>query len=182
MLDCTKAMRPGLPRIGKIGENFTLPRTVHLPTAIGAVGGGISGTVGAMMFGRFLIDTATAIIGLTILGALSGIVLVQWRPWSGEHAGQVFLVRFAALRGTARAVCVGSGRIAERDLASGQDLCLRCGLGVKLEDGLTPQHFWKARFYEGIRPVPEPLTGPVYYFRGSVPAGRPAATSSRKQR
>ena len=170
MLDCTKAMRPGLPRIGTIGEHFTLPRPVHMPTAIGAVAGGVFGLVGALLFGRYLIDTATAIIGMSFVGGVGGIMLVQWRPWKGEHAGRVLLVQAAARRGTAKAVCGGSARLPVDDRASGQYLCAQCGLAVDPEDGLTPRHDWQARFYEGIRPVPEPLTGPVHYFLGSVPA------------
>lgn len=169
MLDCTESMRPGAPRIGQIGENFALPRTVPLPAALAGTAGGLAGLLAGVLLGSRFIDTPTAVIGMTFIGIVVSVWLVQWRS-GGEHAGRVLLVRFTAYRGTVRTVCSGSARLPVADPGSGHFLCPRCGLAVTPDDGLTPSHEWKGRLYDGVVPVAAPLTGPIHYFPGSLPA------------
>ena len=172
MLCCTKALRPGLPRIGKLGDNFVLPRTIHVPSLLGAFVGAMIFGVGSLAMLAPALGAATAGMGGTAVGVLMGIMIVQWRPWSGEHIGRVAIVRMFALTSTVSAVCPGSGRLARYDIDSGQNLCSRCGLVVEPRDELTPSHKWRRRLYVGIAPVGEPITGPVRFVPGSteVPA------------
>ena len=180
MLCCTKALRPGLPRIGKLSDNFILPRTVHVPSLIGAVVGAMAFGFGSVVMLTPIMGSGTAGVGGIAVGVVVGIVLVQWRPWSGEHIGRVALVRMFAATSTVSAVCPGSGRLARYNVASGQHLCARCGLVVEPRDELVPRHKWRRRLYVGIAPVAEPLTGPVQFVPGSIDVPDPSKTDTAR--
>ena len=178
MLSCTKVLRPGLPRLGKIGDNFVLPRTIHLPSLFGGMGGGLIGLMVGLLIVGPLVGGMTTAFGVACIGALAGIWLVSWQPWKGENIGRVAIVRARAITGSVKTVCAGSARLPDYDSAGGQFICKQCALVVELEDDLVPMHDWKRRLYTGIMEVQMPQTGVKRIVPGSVPG--PAALEHRQ--
>ncbi len=81
MIAATKILRPPEARIGKIGNNITLPRTVPLKTAI-------AGAVGAVIgipFALFIFSgPVEAVIFGGIFGGFCGVAAVSYSPLKGE--------------------------------------------------------------------------------------------------
>ena len=171
MLSCTDSLRPGLGRIGKLGDNITLPRTVDAYSAIGAVVGAFVGGFVGFLVPFF--HKATTVVGVGGVGLLIGVMVVQARPWAGEHIGRVAVVRFRARAGVVTSSCPGSGRLSGYVAETGQHICSRCGFVVEPDEGLSPAHQWRRRLYTGIMPVPHPQTGPIEFCYGSVPVSEP---------
>ena len=168
MLSCTKILRPGLPRIGKLGKNIVLPRTVDLASLLGGVGGFLAGLAFGAVVGRPIFGSS-AVFGFAMGGVPLGLLLVRWRPWRGEHIGRVALVRSRAALRTRPTTCPGSGRLPLFDAATARWSCQRCGLLLEPETGLAPRHQWRRRLYVGMQEVAMPETGPVRIVSGSVP-------------
>ena len=169
MLSCTDVLRPGLGRVGQLTENFILPRTVSV---LSAIGGAVGGIVGALLGATVLapvVDGSSTVVGAAFMGMMLGVWMINWRPWKGEHAGRVVWVRTRSLLGRSTRLCPGSSRLAHYNQASAQDICTRCSLVVDLKDGLVPSHEWKRRLYDGIMPIPMPQTGVIRFTFGSVP-------------
>ena len=168
MLSCTKVLRPGLPRIGKLGEHFVLPRTIPLAEALGALGGAIIGGLVGALFLQKAVPGGTTIFGAVAAGVLGGMFIVKWQPWKGEHIGIVTMVRARALLHTHKMTCPGGSRLPLLDEVGGQFMCKRCSLVVELKDDLVPPHEWKRRLRIGIMDVPLPQTGVIEMVSGSV--------------
>lgn len=93
MLAATNMLRPPPARIGKIGRDFTLPRSVPVKNLVGAIVGAVgslfltavTGSLQIMLFGLFL-------------GGGAGVLAVTWSPMKGES-----LLKWLSLTGnTAR--------------------------------------------------------------------------------
>ena len=167
MLSCTDVLRPGLGRIGQLTDNFVLPRSIDITSAIG---GGIGGVVGAI-FGATILSKilgGSSVMGAAFAGVMVGIWAIKWEPWKGEHAGRVALVRTRSFIGRSKTLCPGSGRLSDYDKPSAQDTCKRCSLIIELEDDLVPSHEWKRQLYDGVMPIPMPQTGVIRFASGSI--------------
>lgn len=79
MLVATNMMRPPPTRIGKIGSDFVLPRTVPVMSLLTGAIGMIVGLIITIPFGNF----QTIAIG-AILGALAGVAAATMSPIKGE--------------------------------------------------------------------------------------------------
>ena len=171
MLCCTKVLRPGLPRLGKLGNNIVLPRTVDLASLLGGMGGFFVGLPVGLLIARPLFG-GMGVLGAGMIGIVLGLGAVQWKPWKGEHLGRVAITRGVAAIRTRPAVCPGSSRLPIFDEVTGRHACATCGLMLELEDGLSPQHQWRRRFFVGVQEVAMPQTGPMVFVAGSVPIER----------
>lgn len=82
MLSCTTLLRPGPSRVGSLGANITLPRTVKTSSLIA---GGIGGVAGLLLFAPFaaLFGLNALIVGAAV-GGFAGIGLTSWSPLRGE--------------------------------------------------------------------------------------------------
>ena len=90
MIVATEALRPPKIRIGKIGGNFTLPRTIPLASLIaGGIGAFIGVLVALVLFGGAL----SALMYTTLIGAGVGVFSVTYSPLKGES-----LFKWAGLR------------------------------------------------------------------------------------
>jgi hypothetical protein len=81
MLVATQVLRKQETRIGKLGQNFTLPRTVKLSTAIAC---GIGAFLGAI-FG--IVASGASMRGIAlgmVFGAIAGYVFVTYSPMRNE--------------------------------------------------------------------------------------------------
>src|SRR4051812_44795594 len=81
MLAATQVMRPGRTRIGKIGGNLTLPRTVSL---ISLIAGGIGALVGAVFGLGFGGGSMTGLMYGAGFGGAAGVFIVTFEPLKGE--------------------------------------------------------------------------------------------------
>lgn len=81
MLVATEALRPPKLRIGKIGGNFTLPRTVPVLTLAASAGGA---AVFGLLFAIVIDPTLASILYSCTIGAVFGAVLVTYSPLRGE--------------------------------------------------------------------------------------------------
>jgi len=81
MIVATDALRPPKIRIGHIGGNFSLPRTVPLATLIAGAGTGLFGLTVAFIFFHGGIGPVVYGGGL---GAAAGVFAVTWSPLKGE--------------------------------------------------------------------------------------------------
>jgi hypothetical protein len=95
MLVATEALKPPELRIGKIGENFTLPRTVRVASL---VAGGAGGFTGVVFVSVFVGMTLSGVLYGFILGALLGTALISYSPLRGESLGRWAMLRFKARR------------------------------------------------------------------------------------
>lgn len=81
MLAATQVMRPGRTRIGKLGGNVTLPRTVPLVSLItGAVGFLLGAVFGLALAG----GSITGLMYGGTFGAAGGVFVVTYSPMKGE--------------------------------------------------------------------------------------------------
>ena len=95
MLVATDSLKAPELRIGTIGENITLPRTVRAASLAAGAGGGFIGIV-----------LATILLGMSvktlsygaIVGAAIGVALVSYSPLKGESLGRWVLLKMKARR------------------------------------------------------------------------------------
>jgi hypothetical protein len=80
MLVLTDALKTPKIRIGHIGGNFTLPRTVPMASL---VAGGVGAAVGLLLGFGFLGGTGPSVYSAVICGAV-GVFFVTWSPLKGE--------------------------------------------------------------------------------------------------
>lgn len=83
MLVLTDALKSPKVRIGHIGGNFTLPRTVPLVALLAAVGGALFGVA----VGFFIIGGVQATLYGAVLMGAAGWFVVTWSPLKGESMG-----------------------------------------------------------------------------------------------
>lgn len=93
MIIATRVMKPGRMRVGKIGNNITLPRTVAVVTL---VAGAIGALVGAA-FGLVLGPSVRTILFGAVFGGGLGVLVVNYSPIEGES-----LLKWAGLSLRAR--------------------------------------------------------------------------------
>jgi hypothetical protein len=80
MIIATKVMKPGRARVGKIGNNITLPRTVTIVSLLAGLGGALFGALVGIVVGP---STRSVLLGAAF-GAVVGVVLVNYSPLEGE--------------------------------------------------------------------------------------------------
>jgi hypothetical protein len=81
MLVATEALKPPKLRVGKIGENFTLPRTVPAAALVSA---SFFGLVFIGIFGGFVGYTVQTVMYSAVVGGGFGVFLVSYSPMRGE--------------------------------------------------------------------------------------------------
>jgi hypothetical protein len=81
MLVATEALRPPKLRIGKIGGNFTLPRTLPL---LPLISGGLGALIFAGLFSLIVKPSLASIMYSATIGGVFGAVLVTYSPLRGE--------------------------------------------------------------------------------------------------
>lgn len=81
MLVATEALRPPKLRIGKIGQNFTLPRTV---AASALIAGGVLAIVSIGIFCSLVGYSVQSVMYAGVVGAALGVFLVSYSPMKGE--------------------------------------------------------------------------------------------------
>lgn len=169
MMWTTKIFNPGPPRIGRISKNIVLPRSVPLPALLAGGGGAIVGLFGGLIVGAFpFLDTSIAAASGAGIGAALGIALVTAQPWEGEYINRVVSVRLMAYVSSKRLACPGSGMPAVHDEDIGSLACPYCGRSHSAYEQITPEHLWRRRMYNGMKPIPHPLTGEVQIIPGSI--------------
>ena len=81
MLVLTDALRSPQVRVGRIGGNFTLPRTVKLVSLLSGAGGAALGLMTALvLFGGSLKPS----IYFSVLFGFAGVFITSWSPMKGE--------------------------------------------------------------------------------------------------
>lgn len=95
MLCATDALKPPKLRIGRIGGNVTLPRTVPV---MSLVAGGIGGLVGLALIGAIFGYSIATIMYGALFGALSGIGMVTYSPLRGESLAKWFGLKLLSQR------------------------------------------------------------------------------------
>lgn len=106
MIAATRIINPPPARIGQIGSNFTLPRTVPLKAVVaGAIGIAVGVPIGA------LLGSAQSIIIAMIVGAAVGVGAVTIQPAKGENLLQ-WLTALVRGRARQRRVSVGGRQLA----------------------------------------------------------------------
>ena len=90
-------------------------------------------------------------------------------PVAGRTRWPRALTRGVAAIRTQSTICPGSTRLPIFDQVTGQSACGKCGIMLEPEDGLTPQHQWRRRFFVGMQEVATPQTGPMKFLPGSIP-------------
>lgn len=169
MLICTKVLRPGAPRIAKLTRNIVLPRTVPLPSLLGAAAGAVLFVPLAVPLGWVGVHGSAAVVAVMASGAAAGVMLVAWQPWQGENVGKVVWVRAGSTWKSRKSPCPGSGRVAGYDTEIETDVCPVCGVaGESSADGLVGNHLWDRRLFVGMAEVRSD-TGVVVIRSGSVP-------------
>lgn len=93
MLVATNMMRPPPTRIGKIGKDFVLPRTIPVLSLIGGVIGSIFGLMIGLLFGSF-----QGILMGILFGAALGVGAVTLSPIKGESLGKWLGLSAASMR------------------------------------------------------------------------------------
>lgn len=170
MMWVTKVFNPGAPRIGQITRNFVLPRSVAVPDLLGGILGGLIGIgVGVALDPLLLDDVITSVILGAGCGGTVGVMLVNLRPWQGEHIHRVAAVRAMALSTARTLICPGSGLPARHSGDLGTLACPECGRGHSSTEPITPRHEWRRRVYLGMMPIPPPIIGEVEITPGSSP-------------
>jgi hypothetical protein len=106
MIAATRIINPPPARIGQLGPNFTLPRTVPVKSVIA---GGI-GLFPGVLLGALLGSAQGIIIG-AIIGGAGGVGLVSIQPAKGENLLQ-WLTALARGRTRQRRVNVGGKQLA----------------------------------------------------------------------
>lgn len=89
MLAMTNILRKPPPvRVGKITENFVLPRTVELRKLIAVSVGVLAGTIlWVMPVGLFFSFSITSLLVTAAAGGFFGYLAVTWSPLRGESFG-----------------------------------------------------------------------------------------------
>jgi len=109
MLVATEALRPPKLRIGKIGENFTLPRTV---SAVKLITGSLSALGFIAIFGALLGYSVQSVMYLGTIGALVGVGIVSYSPLKDESLARWLGLRVKTRRGRIRMVGNTTVRVA----------------------------------------------------------------------
>ena len=170
MMWTTQIFSPGPARVGKIGKNFVLPRSVPVKVIVaGSICATIAGIVGALFVAVFSFLPSFTVIGVAVMsGATAGGFLVMFEPWKGEGINRVAMVRTQALMSTRSLVCPGSGLPAKYHDDIGTLACPQCGRAHNAHDQITPKHQWRRRVYLGVAPIPHPVTGEIDVIAGSA--------------
>lgn len=177
MLVCTSLLRPGPARIGSLGKNVHLPRSVQVNVAIAtvltAIPGLIAGSVLTQLVGGGI--TTIAVGGAT--GAMLGYVLVSWSPYRRESLLRVLQVVAASRQGRVSLLCDGVGHRAS-DVTADVGTCPSCQQEVPVKpDGTTKRHDIRRKVYVGLCPLPEVIVGEVTMVPSMIdlPVDRPEA-------
>lgn len=101
MLVATEALRPPKLRIGRLGNNFTLPRTVP---AAALISGALCALVAVGLFGAVVGYTVTSVAYSALVGALIGVALVTYSPLRGESLLRWLGLKIKSRRNRARYV------------------------------------------------------------------------------
>jgi len=101
MLVATEALRPPPLRIGKLGPNFTLPRTVP---AIPLLVGGLTAIIFAVAFSLIIDPTIPSIMYSATIGGLVGTAAVSYSPLRGESLLRWFGLKYKSTRNRSRMV------------------------------------------------------------------------------
>jgi hypothetical protein len=99
MLVATEALRPPKLRIGKLGNNFTLPRTVPV---VPLIVGSITGLISIGIFISFVGASIGSVSYSGILGALFGVALVTYSPLRGESLAKWLGLKVKSRKGRTR--------------------------------------------------------------------------------
>lgn len=102
MLVATEALRPPKLRIGRLGNNFTLPRTVPV---LQLIVGGLSSLIS---IGLFTALTGRATIQVVmysgVLGAVAGVAAVSYSPLRGESLAKWLGLKYRSRKGRTRLI------------------------------------------------------------------------------
>lgn len=175
MLAATALLRPGPARIGSLGKNVTLPRTVRVSALLGALVGGFFGVMlggvlaGVLHDSRFLLYAAG-------IGGMAGYAAVSYSPLQGESLATWLALTAKASRN--RVLVAGTPRkviVLPVDEPAPDDAVLVAAAGeyVAYATATPPQGAQTARVSIGICPLDTLVAGPVRLMRGfvDVPAG-----------
>lgn len=101
MLVATEALQPPKLRIGKIGNNFTLPRTV---SAVKLITGAVSALVAVGIFGSFTGYTLSAVMYSATIGAVLGVSAVSYSPLRDESLARWLGLKLKSRKGKTRTI------------------------------------------------------------------------------
>jgi hypothetical protein len=94
MIVATSALASPKVRIGHIGGNFVLPRTIPLMSLIAGGGGAVVGVVVALI----IAPSSTSMIYGIVIGLLAGVGLVNYSPLKGESFAKYLGLRMRTRR------------------------------------------------------------------------------------
>lgn len=172
----TGVLRPGAPRIGSIGNNIQLPRSVPLPSLLAGIAGAL-----VMLPFAVLLNAVTgagggaALVFVVLLsggGALAGVWLVTWQPWAGESVRRAVWVAAGTYARRRSHMCPGSAQPLIVDEMTGERYCVACETAPPDVDGCAGWHDVRRELYIGLQRIEPSVLGPVRFTPGNVPAGQ----------
>lgn len=101
MLVATEALRPPKLRIGKLGNNVTLPRTVPVASLLAGAAGAL---LSVLIFTSIVGWSVAKVAYSGVVGATIGVVLVTYSPLRGESLLKWFGLKVRSSRNRSRYV------------------------------------------------------------------------------
>lgn len=159
----TGVLRPDAPRIGSLGSNIQLPRSLPLIPTLGTVAGALVGAVvglvvAAVIGGSPMIVT---LVSASMFG-YGGLMAVTYQPWRGESLRKVVWVTAKQRRLRQRHLCPGSTQPTDES-----ERCVVCDEQLRTVEGFAPYHTWLRAVYIGFQRIVPGLTGPVRVYEGN---------------
>lgn len=166
MLATSKVLDPGPTRIGSLGKNVTLPRTVQLNVLIAGVICAVPGAVVGVILSQIIGGFSMIVLG-ALAGGFVGYVLVSWSPFQNESLVRFFTVQARTRTDRIETDCEGQGQEG-LDRSDDTAICPSCYLEVEIDEyGDCKEHKIQRRFFVGICQLPRLIQGPVQ-IRGNA--------------
>ena len=176
MLVCTPLLRPGPARIGSLGKNVHLPRSVQVNVAVASL---------IMLFPGLMIGFLLSKIagGFTMIalggcaGAFAGYLIVSWSPFRRESLLKYAQVTMASRQGRVALQCEGSGTTA-LDITADVGTCAVCRQEIAIKpDRTCKRHEIRRKVFVGLCPLPEVVVGEVKMTPSMIEVDNPRADS-----
>lgn len=176
MLVCTPLLRPGPARIGSLGKNVHLPRSVQVNVAVAS---GIMLIPGLLV--GFLLSKIAGGFTMIALGGCAGIAagyfIVSWSPFRRESLLKYAQVTMASRQGRVALVCEGSGSTA-MDITADVGTCPTCRQEIAIKpDRSCKRHEVRRKVFVGLCPLQEVIVGEVQMTPSMVEVEQPRSES-----
>lgn len=160
MLVCTRLLRPGPARIGSLGKNVHLPRSVQVNVLIAGAIMMVPGLIVGVILSKIAGGITTIVVGAAA-GAFAGYMMVSWSPYRRESLVKYAAVTLQSRQGRVTLTCDGVGERAA-DVTADVGTCRTCRQEVPVKpDGTTKRHEIRRKVFVGLCPLPEVVVGEV---------------------